>query len=150
MDVDEIYEKYAHRYLEIGNMKQAAADVGVPTDSINEFLRITKDHPDVIQILAEDELALPDFTDPVSVKHFILKKLWREANFRGAGSQQAARISALKTIGEIVGIESAKKLSPNDGAAGGVMMIPVIDPALWEETAITMQRELKEHARSNE
>lgn len=147
MDVDEIYAKYAYRYLEIGNMQQAALDVGVPHDSVNEFLRNTKDHPDVIGILAEDELALPDFTNPDSVRAFILKRLWREANFKGAGSQQAARISALKTIGEIVGIEAAKKLNINAGSQGGVMMIPMMDAALWEESAEKMQRDLKDKAR---
>lgn len=147
MDVEEIYSKYAYRFLEIGNMQQAALDVGVPKDSVNEFLRNTKDHPDVIQILMEDELATPDFQDAESVKAFILKKLWREANYRGAGAQQAARISALKTIGEIVGIEAAKKLDINAGAEGGIMMIPMMDAALWEESSEKMQRELKEKAR---
>lgn len=147
MNVDEIYAKYAYRYLEIGNMQQAALDVGVPHDSVSEFLRNTKDHPDVIGILAEDELALPDFTKSDSVRAFILKRLWREANFKGAGSQQAARISALKTIGEIVGIEAAKKLNINAGAQGGVMMIPMLDAALWEESAEKMQRDLKDKAR---
>ena len=147
MDVDEIYTKYAHRYLEIGNMQQAAVDVGVPVDSVGEFLRNTKDHPDVIHILAEDELKVPDFSDPDSVKHFILKKLWREANYKGQGAQQAARISALKTIGEIVGIEAAKKIDMTSGSQGGIMMIPMMDAALWEESSEKMQRELKEKAR---
>lgn len=147
MDTDTIYSNYAYRFLEIGNMKQAARDVGVPEDSVNEFLKVTKTHPDVLAILAEDELAVPDFTDPESVKGFILKRLWREANFKGAGAQQAARISALKTIGEIVGIEAAKKLDINSGLQGGMMMIPVMDATMWEESAEKMQRELKEKAR---
>lgn len=147
IDTDQIYSKYAHRYLEIGNMKQAAADVGVPIDSINEFLRISKDHEDVLAIIAEDELALPDFANPDSVRTFILKKLWREANYKGVGAQQAARISALKTIGEIVGIEAAKNINVNGGTEGGIMLVPMLDAALWEESSERMQRELKEKAR---
>lgn len=147
MDVDQIYAKYAHRYLEIGNPQQAAVDVGVPMDSVNEFLRNCKEHPDVVQILTDDELKMPDFTDPESVRAHILKKLWREANYRGTGAQQAARIAALKNIGEIVGIEAAKKVDINQTGQGGVMMVPMIDGALWEESAEKMQRELKEKAR---
>ena len=147
MNVDEIYSKYAHRYLEIGNPQQAATDVGVPLDSVNEFLRNCKEHPDVVRILTDDELQLPDFTDPESVRAHILKKLWREANYKGTGAQQAARIAALKNIGEIVGIEAAKKVDVNTNGQGGVMMIPQMDAALWEESSEKMQRELKEKAR---
>lgn len=147
MDVDQIYSKYAHRFLEIGNPKQAALDVGVPADSVNEFLTNCQQHPDVQQIITEDELSMPDFSDPDSVKKHILKKLWREANYRGTGAQQAARISALKTIGEITGIEAAKKIDLNDGSQGGMMLMPVMDAAMWEESAEKMQRELKEKAR---
>lgn len=147
MNVDQVYSKFAHRFLEIGNHQQAARDVGVPEDTLNEFLRIAKDHPDVQRIVAEDEMAVPDFTDPESVRAHILKKLWREANYTGHGAQQAARISALKTIGEITGIESAKKVEINGGAQGGIMMIPTMDAALWEASSEKMQRELKEKAR---
>lgn len=148
MDVNQIYSKYAHRFLEIGNPQQAALDVGVPKDTINEFLRNCKDHPDVQQIISEDELSMPDFTDPESVRAHILKRLWREANFKGTGAQQAARIAALKTVGEIVGIEAAKKIDVNQTGMGGVMMIPVMDAALWEESSEKMQRDLKENART--
>lgn len=147
MDVDGIYSKYANRFLEIGNPQQAAQDVGVPQDSISEFLRVCKDHPDVQNILMEDELSMPDFNDPDSVRKHILKKLWREANFRGTGAQQAARISALKTIGEITGIEAAKKVDVNSNSEGGMMMIPVMDASMWEESAEKMQEDLKKRAR---
>lgn len=147
MDVDQIYSNYAHRFLETGNPQQSAVDVGVPMDSVNEFLRNCKDHPEVQTILMEDELSMPDFTDPESVRAHILKKLWREANYKGTGAQQAARISALKTIGEITGIEAAKKIDVNQSGQGGLMMVPVMDADMWEQSSAKMQRELKEKAR---
>jgi hypothetical protein len=147
IDTDAVYTKYAYRYLEIGNPQQAALDAGVPKDSLNEFLSVARTHEAVLEIFAEDELAIPDFTDAEAVRKAIIKKLWREANFKGTGAQQTARIAALKTIGEIVGIEAAKEINLNNGGEGGVMMIPVVDAALWEESAEKMQRELKEKAR---
>lgn len=147
IDTNLIYEKYAKRYLEIGNPDKAAAEVGVPKDSISEFLRNCKEHPDVQRILQEDAMSMPDFNNPDDVRRHILKMLWREANYKGAGAQQAARIAALKNIGEITGIEAAKKVDLGGANQAGLMMIPVMDAAMWEESSAKMQKELKEKAR---
>jgi len=147
IDTDEIYSNYANRFLTIGNATQAALDVGVPKDTVNEFLRIAKDHPDVMDIIAADEQDMPDFNNPESVKRFILKQLLRESQFKGQGAQQAARIAALKAIGELTGIEPPKKIDINQAAQGGMMVIPVMDATMWEQSAELMQSELKKNAR---
>lgn len=147
LDLDDIYLKYAQRYLLIGNTRQAALDVGVPADSVNEFIQNTTKHPEVLRILAEAELEMPNFDDADSVKKYILKQLMKEANFRGVGAQQSARITALKAIAELTGIEPAKKIDVNAGLPGGMIMVPVMDAAQWESSAEAMQEELKQRAR---
>lgn len=147
LDLDNIYIKYAERYLLIGNTRQAALDVGVPADSVNEFIQNTTKHPEVLRILAEAELEMPNFEDQVSVKKYILKQLMKEANFKGAGAQQSARIAALKAIAELTGIEPPKKVEVNSGMQGGMMMVPLMDAAMWETSAEKMQDELKKAAR---
>ena len=147
LDLDTIYLKYAERYILIGNPKQAALDVGVPPDSVNEFLQNTKSHPEVLMLIAQAETEMPDFEDANSVKKWILKALMKEANFRGLGAQQSARITALKAIAELTGIEPAKKIDVNAGIPGGMLLLPVMDAAAWETSAATMQEDLKKRAR---
>lgn len=147
LDLDNIYIKYAERYLLIGNTRQAALDVGVPADSVNEFIQNTTKHPEVLRILAEAELEMPNFEDQTSVKKYILKQLMKEANFKGAGAQQSARIAALKAIAELTGIEPPKKVEVNSGMQGGMMMVPLMDAAMWETSAEKMQDKLKKEAR---
>lgn len=147
LDLDNIYIKYAERYLLIGNTRQAALDVGVPADSVNEFIQNTTKHPEVLRILAEAELEMPNFEDQTSVKKYILKQLMKEANFKGAGAQQSARIAALKAIAELTGIEPPKKVEVNSGMQGGMMMVPLMDAAMWETSAEKMQDKLKKAAR---
>lgn len=148
-DTDQIYVKYARRLLDIGNPTQAALEVGVPKDTVNEFLMIAKQHPKVQEILSADDDDETDFAelDQTQVRKKILKQLWREAQYRGQGAQQAARISALKAIGEITGIEAPKKIDVNTAAQGGIMMIPMMDADMWAESAEKMQKELKDKAR---
>ena len=76
-----------------------------------------------------------------------LKQLLKEANFKGPGAQAAARIAALKAIAELTGIEPPKKIDVNSTGQGGMMMVPLMDAAMWEASAEKMQDELKKAAR---
>ena len=147
IDTDDIYTKYAERVVIVGNPKLAAQEVGVPADSVNEFLGIAKTHPDVIRILAEDEMAVPDFDDADSVKKYLLKQLMKESQYKGPGSNATARIAALKTMGELTGVEPAKKIDLNTKNQGGLMMVPVMDAQQWEVNAEQSQADLKKKAR---
>lgn len=147
-NLDDIYTKYAARYILIGNPAQAAIDVGVPKDTVKEFLAVAATHPDVIGMIAEAENEIPDFSDADAVKKFILKQLLKESQYKGPGAQAAARISALKAIAELTGIEPPKKIDLNSVGQGGMMMVPVMDAALWEQSAEAMQDQLKKDART--
>lgn len=145
--LDDIYIKYANQLVLVGNPQQAALDVGVPSDSVREFLVIASQHPDVQRIVAEDESLVPDFNDAGSMKKYLLRQLLKEANYKGPGALATARISALKAIAELTGIEPPKKIDVNSTGQGGMMMVPVMDAALWEQSAEKMQEELKKAAR---
>lgn len=147
IDTDQIYAQFAERLVAIGNEKLAAQEVGVPIDSINEFLGIAKNHPDVQRIVAEDKQFVPDYEDSTSVKKYILKQLHKESQYKGPGAQAAARISALKAMAELTGVEPAKKIDVNNRNSGGLMMVPVMDAAQWEISAEESQDELKKKAR---
>lgn len=145
--LDDIYVKYAARYLLVGNPAQAAVDVGVPKDSVKEFLQIAATHPEVVQMIAEAENEVPDFSDSEAMKRYILKCLLKEANYKGPGAQAAARIAALKAIAELTGIEPPKKIDLNSTGQGGMMLLPVMDASMWEQSAEAMQEKLKQDAR---
>ena len=145
-EIDEIYRKFATEFVNSGNEKSAALAAGVEPAAVIDFLKRAYDHPEVIRILAEDETSVPDFNNADEVKRHVLKSLWREARFRGPGAQPAARISALKALAELTGIEPAKKIDL-DASRGGMMLVPVMDAALWEESCEKMQRNLKAAAR---
>lgn len=146
-NLDDIYIKYAARYLMVGNPAQAAVDVGVPKDSVKEFLQIAATHPEVVQMIEEAENEVPDFNDASAMKRFILKQLLKESQYKGPGAQAAARIAALKAIAELTGIEPPKKIDVNTASRGGMMMVPLMDAAMWETSAEKMQDELKKAAR---
>lgn len=146
-NLNDIYVKYAARYLMVGNPAQAAVDVGVPKDAVKEFLQIAATHPEVVQMIAEAENEVPDFSDADAMKRYILKSLLKEANYKGPGAQAAARIAALKAIAELTGIEPPKKIDVNNVGHGGMMMVPVMDATLWEQSAESMQQQLKQDAR---
>lgn len=146
-NLDDIYVKYAARYLLVGNPAQAAVDVGVPKDSVKEFLAIAATHPEVVGMIAEAENEIPDFSDADAMKKFILKQLLKESQYKGPGAQAAARIAALKAMAELTGIEPPKKIDLNSTGQGGMMMVPVMDAAMWEQSAEKMQEQLKQDAR---
>lgn len=147
--LEDVYVKYAKRLVLVGNPLQAAIDVGVPADTAKEFLAIASTHPEVLRIVAEDEIAGADidFSNAEQVKKYILAQLMKEANYRGPGANAAARISALKELANLTGIEPPKKIDVNNVGQGGMMMVPLMDASLWETSAEAMQAELKKAAR---
>ena len=145
-DLDKIYETYAKHLVMNGNKSLSALAAGVEADTVDVFLENADSHPEVIRVLAEEECLIPNFDDPSSVRGAILSKLWKEANYKGAGGNQTARITALKHIGEITGIEAPKKVDLNTGQ-GGLMLVPVMGNDEWETTAAIAQEKLKATAR---
>lgn len=78
------------------------------------------------------------------LKNRVIQGLVREANNHGEGSSHSARVTALKVLAEVYGIEAKKSANQN---AGGVMVVPAITNVDdWEAAAVGQQEALKNGA----
>lgn len=146
-DPDQVYADYAEQFILTGDRHAAALAAGVETDQVDVFLEHAKHHPIVVRMLALEETSVPNFADEEETRNSILKRLWRESNYRGAGSSAAARIAALKSVAEITGVEAPKKVDVTNNS-GGMLLVPVMDVSAWEAEAERSQTALKEAARA--
>lgn len=75
------------------------------------------------------------------LKNRVVQGLVREANNYGEGSSHTARVTALKQLAEIYGVEAKKGQGNNPG---GVMIVPAISNVDdWESAAVQQQEDLK-------
>ena len=78
----------------------------------------------------------------------IKAKLMEEAFYTGPGSSHSARVSALKALAAIQGLEAPKKTESLNVHKGGVLMVPAIaNLDDWEAVAVESQRALQTSAR---
>lgn len=69
--------------------------------------------------------------------------LIKEAHYTGPGSSHAARVTALKTLATLYGMEAPKKSEVEVKHRGGVMAVPgIADPDAWEDAALDSQQKL--------
>lgn len=78
----------------------------------------------------------------------VISMLMREANDYGEGSTGAARVSALRQLSNILGMDDLpqkQKEIEADVVDGSVMVLPQIaDVSNWEETAVAAQENLRD------
>lgn len=73
----------------------------------------------------------------------IQSQLFREANYKGPGSSQAARVAALKQLAVMHGMDAPAKTENVHRIQGGVMAVPAItDLDSWEQAAVKSQEDL--------
>jgi hypothetical protein len=86
-----------------------------------------------------------------TAKQRILAGLWREANYRGTGSSQAARVAALAKLAAIEGMDAPSRskfemTGPDGqplGPMSGVFVVPgIMDAETWEKMAAEQQAAL--------
>lgn len=74
----------------------------------------------------------------------IINALKKEAHYYGPGSSQAARVSALGKLAQLLGMEPPKQIKA-DVKGTGVMIVPgIADTDEWEKLAIQQQEDLRE------
>lgn len=77
----------------------------------------------------------------------VLMGLYEEANFRGLGSTQSARVAAWAKLAKILGMEDGDKPDPLS-VRGGVMLVPLAGSVEeWEKAAVGQQARLKAEVR---
>lgn len=141
---DLFVKEYLVDYDSIG----AAMRVGYNRGIAKEYAVRLMDEPYVMRQIAKQEGA-PIEEDEKTAKKRIMAGLVREANYRGAGSSQAARVAALGKLAQLYGMEPATKtkteLTGADGQplTSGQFIIPgVMTPEQWEAAAAKQQAEL--------
>lgn len=141
---DFFVKEYLVDYDAIG----AAMRIGYNRGIAKEYAVRLMDEPYVAREIARMEAAPTEETD-AALKKRIMAGLIREANYRGPGSSQAARVAALGKLAQLNGMEPATKtkteLTGADGQplSAGQFVIPgVMTPEQWEQAARAQQEAL--------
>lgn len=80
-------------------------------------------------------------------KQAVLTSLFREANYRGAGSSHGSRVAALAKLASILGMDAPTKMEQTITHKGGVMAVPgIVKIDEWEAQAVASQTKLTQEA----
>lgn len=121
--------------VRIGFMKGVAVRYG------HQFL----DEPFVQQLLDKHERQQ---TDPKVVERNIRALAWKEANSRGEGTSQSARIAALSLLADLHGLKAPTKIKAELSQTTGVFVVPAIASLEdWEKAAANAQERLMANVR---
>lgn len=142
---DLFINEYLVDYDAIG----AAIRVGYNRGIAKEYAVRFMDEAYVAREIARREAA-PEKSDEEALKKRIMAGLVREANYRGPGSSQAARVAALGKLAQLNGMEPASKTQtqltgPNGEPLQGPgnFIIPgVMTPEQWALAAAQQQADL--------
>jgi len=80
----------------------------------------------------------------------VKQALIKEAYYKGPGSSHAARVTALRALAELYGMQAPKRVEQNVKVQGGVMQVPGIASLdEWEQAAAESQEKLVRDTRSD-
>lgn len=84
--------------------------------------------------------------DAVVTRQQVLAALWREAN--APSNFEGVRVTALSKIATMLGMDKAPKQNGEDVTAKqlGIMLVPVMNVADWQSSALQTQADLKSRA----
>lgn len=140
---------FVKEYLVDYNAEAAAHRIGYNKGIAKEYAVRLMAEPYVAQQIAKIEGTGDSEADPEALKKRIMSCLIREANDRGPGSSQAARVAALGKLAQLNGMEPATRtkteLTGADGQplVAGQFVIPgVMTPEQWEAAAAQQQADL--------
>ncbi len=103
------------------------------------------DEPFVRQLIDQHERQQ---ADPKVVERNIRAAAWREANSRGEGTSQSARVSALSLLADLHGLKAPTKIKAEMNHQGGVFVVPAIASLDdWEKAAVDAQERLMANVR---
>lgn len=145
----ELRDKFVRQYLIDYDQTAAALRVGYPKSIADTYGKLFMDEPYVAQQIRIVDGNQEEDT-PESRRKMIIAGLRREANYRGPGCSQAARVAAFSRLAIIEGIDAPTRtkteLTGADGQplnAGGFIVIPgIITEEEWEAKAAEQQAKL--------
>ncbi len=155
----EIYQRrrFVAEYLKDHDGTAAAMRVGY----MRSFAKVMADRflsePYVQRLISDNlnaqteesraKLKEQDVGEHLDPKDQVLAALLREALYKGPGSSHAARVSALKQLSSIYGLDAPTKTEVVH--RGGVMAVPMYSsPEEWEKAATEAQSKLMQDAES--
>lgn len=137
---DFFVKEYLTDYDEVA----AAIRIGYPRGVAREFAKRFMNEPYVLREIQRMEGSDIASDDPDAEKKRIIAGLKREANYRGPGSSQSARVAALSKLATLFEMDPKdKKPEENDNILDGAFVTPgVMTPEQWAEAAKKQQEEL--------
>ena len=143
-------DSFVSEYLVDQDAYGAAIRVGYPAPIAKEYCVRFMQEPYVLQQIAKRGAPAADSPDAVEeAKARIIAGLTREANYRGAGSSQSARVAAFGKLASIYGMDAPTRtqteLTGPDGQPlnGGMFVVPgIISIEEWEKNAEAQQAAL--------
>lgn len=138
-------EEFCREYIKDFNASEAVRRMGykskTPWVMASEWMK-----EPYTQFFLDKMLRALDRTAIVSANE-ILAGLKKEAHYYGMDGGAAARISAWRSLGKMLGLE-VTKIEGNVNLGGGVMLMPFSgSPDEWEKAASKAQKNLKETVR---
>ena len=122
----------------------AAVRIGYPRSVAKEFAKRFMNEPYVLRQIQKLEGGSIANDDPDAERKRIIAGLKREANYRGPGSSQSARVAALSKLATLYEMDPKdKKPEENENPLEGAFVVPgVMSPEQWAEAAKTQQEAL--------
>lgn len=145
-------DTFVAEYLVDYNGLKACMRCGFPREFAIEWSQKLLDEAYVQKRITELSMFAPNGEDQEKGeadynKQRIKAQLLKEAHYYGPGSSHAARVSALKNLAVIYGMEAPKKIDANIAHQGGVMRAPgIAELDSWEQSASSSQEALTRDA----
>jgi hypothetical protein len=141
-------DKFAQEYITDYDAYATCVRIGYSHTYAIQFAIKFMQEPYVQQAIKKLETT-PDEMDEAVEKKKILAGMWREANFHGAGSSQAARVAALSKLSAFYGMDaptrSKSEITGPDGLplGEGVFVVPgIVSAEDWAKAAEKQQADL--------
>lgn len=136
---------FINEYLIDYDPTAAAIRIGYGKAFAKEYANRFMQEPYVLREIQKKEGTIdPNGEDKDAFKKRIMAGLVREANYRGAGSSQAARVAALSKLAHLNEMEPKQKQvdDPNKGLEGTFVVPGIMTPEQWEAEAARQQEAL--------
>jgi hypothetical protein len=136
---------FINEYLVDYDAVGACVRVGYGKSYAKEFAARFMAEPYVLRTIQQKEGEIgAGSDDPEVAKKRIIAGLNREANYRGPGSSQSARVAALSRLANLYGMDPTNKPPENQPDIGeGVFVLPgIMTPEQWTAAAADQQAKL--------
>lgn len=146
----QLRDTFVTEYLKDYNAWAAAVRTGYLNTVAVDMARFLMSDPYVQKEITRRQSAIPENPREVEKKQRQLVKEWliEEARYKGPDSTHGGRVSALKTLCNILEMEGATKIKSEVTHRGGIMVVPgVASVSDWEKAAQASQDKLVQDAR---